>query len=322
MKKLLVLIISLFLLTGCGDYTELENLGITSSLFVEYDTGYKITAEVYNDDKMEYLSAKGSTISEAIHSFNFKSKSEIYLSHLNTIILSEDVPIEEVLYYFLRNPDSNNNFYLVVTDQEDFYDKDKNVGLMLNNILDRSNRNDFFVITRDYLNKNKDIIIPFMSENFNVDTIATYKQNELVNKLSKDNTFIYSLLTDKLSDETLKINYENKDVVVSINEIKTDIKVDKNIQIKLDIDATILEKDESLNTFKAKTITNIEKKINESLENEIKEFINILKDNKTDILGINTLINNKYKKIDKTFDKYNYDCKVSLNINKKGQLLK
>lgn len=322
MKKFLVLLISIFLLTGCSDYTELENLGITSSLFIEYDIDYKITAEIYKDDEMEYLSSKGSTISEAIHNFNFKSKSKIYLSHLNALILSEDVPIEEVLYYFLRNPNSNNNFYVVVTDQEDFYDEEENVGLMLNNILDRSNRDDFFVIMRDYLNKNKDIVIPFMSKDYNLDTIATYKKDKLINNLSKENTFIYSLLTDKTSEETLKVSYEDKDIVVSIDNIKTDIKVDKNIQIKLDIDATILEKDGNLNTFKAKTITNIEKKINASLENDLKKFINTLKDDKTDILGINTLINNKYKKIDKTFDKYNYDFKVSLSINKKGQLLK
>lgn len=322
MKKILVLLISIFLLTGCSDYTELENLGITSSLFIEYDIDYKITAEIYKDDEMEYLSSKGSTISEAIHNFNFKSKSKIYLSHLNALILSEDVPIEEVLYYFLRNPNSNNNFYVVVTDQEDFYDEEENVGLMLNNILDRSNRDDFFVIMRDYLNKNKDIVIPFMSKDYNLDTIATYKKDKLINNLSKENTFIYSLLTDKTSEETLKVSYEDKDIVVSIDNIKTDIKVDKNIQIKLDIDATILEKDGNLNTFKAKTITNIEKKINASLENDLKKFINTLKDDKTDILGINTLINNKYKKIDKTFDKYNYDFKVSLSINKKGQLLK
>lgn len=322
MKKILVLLISIFLLTGCSDYTELENLGITSSLFVEYDTDYKITAEIYKDDEMEYLKARGSTISEAIHNFNFESKNDIYLSHLNAIILSEDVPIEEVLYYFLRNPNSNNNFYVVVTDQEDFYDEEENIGLMINNILDRSNRNDFFVIMRDYLNKNKDIAIPFMSKDFNLDTIATYKKDKLINNLNKEKTFIYSLLTDKTSEETLKINYEDKDVVVSIDNIKTDIKVDKNIQIKLDIDATILEKDENLDTFEAKTITDIEKKINGSLENDLKKFINTLKVDETDILGLNTLINNKYKKIDKTFDKYNYDFKVSLSINKKGQLLK
>lgn len=322
MKKILVLLISIFLLTGCGDYIELENLGITSSLFIEYDDYYKITAEIYNDDEMEYLMARGSTISEAIHNFNFKSKSEIYLSHLNAIILTEDVNIEEVLYYFLRNPNSNNNFYVVITDQEDFYDEDENVGLIIKNILDRSNRNDFFVIMRDYLNENKDIVIPFMSKDFNIDTIATYKKDKLINKLDKENNFIYSLLTDKTSEETLRINYENKDVVVSIDNIKTDIKVDKNIQIKLSIDATILEKDENLNTFKAGTISDIENDINNSLENDLKSFINTLKNDETDILGLNTLIKNKYKKIDKTFDKYNYDYKVSLSINKKGQLLK
>ena len=52
------------------------------------------------------------------------------------------------------------------------------------------------------------------------------------------------------------------------------------------------------------------------------EFMDTLKENETDILGINTLIKNKYKKLDKNFNEYDYEANVDIHIYKKGLLLK
>ena len=49
MKKI-ILIIALFLLTGCYDYKEINNLGIISAIGIDYqDDEYNVTLEVLND---------------------------------------------------------------------------------------------------------------------------------------------------------------------------------------------------------------------------------------------------------------------------------
>ncbi len=322
MKKILLIFISLFFLTGCADYTELENLGIVSSLFIEYDGGYKITTEIYKDEEMELIKSSGSTIAEAISNFDYKSKRDVYLSHLNAVIIDSKVEVKDVIYYFLRNPDANMNFYLVTTDQSDFYDKEENIGLKIKNICSRLKRSDFFQTTKDYLNENKDIVLPFLDKKLNMDQVNTYDGNDLKNLLSSRDTLMYSLLTNKNSNETLKFMIDDKFIVLSINQINNDIKIDKNIQIDINLEMAIEEKDDNLRASTAKDITYLESKVNGYLNNYINGFIKTTKEDETDILGLDTLINNKYKKIDKHFYEYDFDIDTKVNINKKGQLLK
>jgi hypothetical protein len=322
MKKF-ILLFSLLFLTGCTDYTELENLGITSSLFIKYNGEYEIRAEIYKDDNMDYVTSNGSTISEAIYNFSFNSKNNIYLSHLNAVIIDEDVDIKELIYYFLRNPSCNTNFYLVISNENEIYlNKEDNIGLQIKNICKRLKYYNFFELTKVFLNSNKDIVIPVMDSDNNINTINIYKDNKLVNNLNNKNALIYSILTNKTSNETLKFLIDDKYIILSINQIINKINIDTNIQIMLNIETTILEKDEDIDTSNTSYITDIENKINDYMNNYINDFINELKESESDILGIDMLINNKYKKIDKHFYDYNYDINTKVNINKKGQILK
>lgn len=321
MKKIILIIISLFFLTGCADYTELENLGITSSLFIEYDGEYKITSEIYKEE-MEYVHSSGSTIAEAISNFNYKSKSDIYLSHLNAVIIDSQVEIKDIIYYFLRNPKVNTNFFLVTTDNDDFYDKDENIGLKVKNICSRLKRKDFFQMTKDYLNEYSDITLPFLDKKLSMDEVNIYDGDKVKDTLSSKDTLIYSILTNKSSNETLKFMIDDKLIVLSVNQIIKNIKVDKNIQIDINIEMAIEEKDDSIKDSTVKDITYLENIVNNYMNDYINDFIKKIKEEKTDILGLDTLINNKYKSVDKHFYEYDFDINTKVNINKKGQLLK
>ena len=46
------------------------------------------------------------------------------------------------------------------------------------------------------------------------------------------------------------------------------------------------------------------------------------KDDKTDTLGLNTLINDKYHNLDKRFYDFDYEVETNIYIYKKGLLLK
>ena len=51
MKKI-ILLLSIFLLTGCFDYTELNDLSIVSMIIIDkIDNNYSVSFEILNDQK-------------------------------------------------------------------------------------------------------------------------------------------------------------------------------------------------------------------------------------------------------------------------------
>ena len=77
-----------------------------------------------------------------------------------------------------------------------------------------------------------------------------------------------------------------------------------------------------LDITKVKDLNKLQDMAEKDLEKRMLEFMDTLKENETDILGINTLIKNKYKKLDKKFNEYDYEANADIHIYKKGLLLK
>ena len=69
MKKI-ILLFMLLLLSGCKDYTEINDLGIISGMIIDYkDNKYEITTEIITNDKeseLQILSTTSTSIDEAI----------------------------------------------------------------------------------------------------------------------------------------------------------------------------------------------------------------------------------------------------------------
>ena len=81
MKKIITLILVLFLTAGCYDNIELNNLAIISGIGIDYhDDNYYLTYEILNDIKTgdnttmkSYtISGKGKSLPEAFTNTNYK----------------------------------------------------------------------------------------------------------------------------------------------------------------------------------------------------------------------------------------------------------
>lgn len=130
-KKFLLLIPLLFLLTGCWNYRELNQLAITTAMAIDLtDEGdYKVSLLIANGKNNQtnnregqsqtvVYSGEGATISRAIKEINLQIPKIPYLGHLGVVVVSEDVAKEGmrgVLDYLLRNPESVKRFYLILT---------------------------------------------------------------------------------------------------------------------------------------------------------------------------------------------------------------
>lgn len=123
----------ILLLCGCWNYSELNELAITTSLGIDKeDDKYKVSLMIANaknaqisakegQSQTTVLEAEGKTLISALQNIDLKSPKQIYINHLSAIVISDKVAkegINKVSDFLLREPESRKKFYLLVTKDE------------------------------------------------------------------------------------------------------------------------------------------------------------------------------------------------------------
>lgn len=321
MKKIIIVLCCLLLLTGCYNYHELENLGITSSILVDYTTQYEVTVEIEEDDKTNTYSGSGETLSEALENTLLGTEKFLYYTHLNAVFITRNVNVMDVALYFIRNPDINNTFYFVITESTNIYQEDVDLGMKVIDILERNGAKNFFNITKILFDDNIDLIIPILNEDGKITSAMVYKGLDEAGILEFNDVENLNLLLKK-TDSFIKSDCKGGYFVINTNKVNTKYNVDKNIQINIEIEASINESTCNLDTTEMKVIKELEDKMNATIHDNIDALLEYLRTKDSDILGINRMILNKNHNLDKTWLDYGYDIKINTHINKKGLILK
>ena len=99
MKKI-ILLFMLLLLTGCKDYTEINDLGIISGMIIDYkDNKYEITTEIITNDKeseLQILSTTSTSIDEAIKELSKLTNKKVFIPHLKALIITDNILKEDI----------------------------------------------------------------------------------------------------------------------------------------------------------------------------------------------------------------------------------
>lgn len=134
MKRIKFLILLLPLLSGCYNYRELNELGITTAVSIDYkDDAFYVIAEVINPIKQQDASSSNnspfvnynsssSSLQDAFRKVVLESPRQLYAAQLEIIVLSEEVVnnhLEEVLEYFTRDPEARTEIKIIVAKTED-----------------------------------------------------------------------------------------------------------------------------------------------------------------------------------------------------------
>lgn len=321
MKKLIILILSIFCLTGCANYHELNDLGIVSSILIDYkDNLFYTTVEVVDEEEFKTYSGVGNSLTNALDNALISSSKYLYYAHLNAVILTENTPIDTTLNYFLRSPETNNTFYLCITEKTDIYDQDKNMGETLKNILERVYKDNFFDTIKKLKDKNTDFVLPIIDENLKVSKLNLYKDNKKIDTLNNNELNTLKLLFG-YENSYIK-NGKDKYIEININKIDKKIDIKDKIKITLDLEATVKQITTGEEANNIKDLQNIQGRYNKEIENSINDLIEKLKKYQADILGINNMLLNKFHNMDKHFYDFDFDIEVNTHINKKGLLIK
>ena len=129
-KYFILLIMFIFILTGCETHKEISDLGMVSAMGIEkINDKYLVSVQVANikkstkmgtdnSSKVTLYTGKGNTSFEAIREILNKSSKKLYFPHIKLIILSDEVIDEnpkQIIDFFSRDNEGNMKAYVLVS---------------------------------------------------------------------------------------------------------------------------------------------------------------------------------------------------------------
>ena len=331
MKKIIILMI--FLLTGCYNYQELSDLAIVKGAAIdieneEYILSYSINSKNEKSEEI-ILKGRGKTISDAISDMNLTSPKELYIGHMLVLIISEDVAkigINKVTDYFFRNPMSKKTFQLAITKNkaEDVLKSISPIDDIYKNLTSESSLSTFVINTTllSFLKLTKDpgidpVIngIEISDNSIKITNLAIFKNDQFIewtsNDISKGIAILYNQ-SDSIKIST-ECDYEN--VVFKMNDIKIEkyLSIDNRIHLKFKIKANteIEEMTCNLNLKDKNDLKKLEEILNSKVKYILNQTIEKIKQNNIDSIGIGFYI---YQNDFKNFLKFKDDYLNKLDV--------
>lgn len=349
MKKILILISCILLLTGCYDNIELDDLAIVTGVGIDYkDDEFYVTYEILSDVKTENntallsytVSGSGKSISEAFIDANYKVSKKAYFAHLKVLILSEEIingHFNKISDYILRDTNIRSDFKVVASNgttpeeilknNDDFHPV---VSELIVNLIDNEKYNNNLVIGETF----KQILTKIISENNDVilNTISIIDKQIAINDsyifrgynyqatLNKQDSSLYNLLTKDITAIEFDKNYEKGNLTISVNSSDTSIEVTNDkIKINTKLEGKVLENNAEFNLKEEDTYQKLNKEFGTLIEKDIKKFIELLQDNKSDILGLQEIYYKSTRKDNQDLWLVSdIEVNVDLKINTKG----
>ena len=328
--KKIILLFTIFILTGCYDNKELNDIAIlTATEINKIDNNFIINAQVVNPqapDKSSNIEAPfiiytgtGKTIQEAYRQIKLSSSRYLYPEHLQIVIINENIAkedITQILDFYLRDPSIRTEFNVLIGKDENILstttpiDQISSSSILKtletnNRFLGVSNLTTLDELTIMSLNPNTEIILPSIKiDSINDESDTTENTNSTkVNsmyKLSGLAIFKDNKLLDYLTNnESLSYNIIKNHISSSI--ITYECENDKYLSAEIiSSKSKITTKNKKINID-----INIKATINESACN-----LNLNNNNNLKLLESNLstyLKNNISKDINTIRSKYNSD---------------
>ena len=352
MKKIFLILIILFTITGCYDYQELNDRAIVSGISIDYEEEkFIVNYEILNNQKSEdpfikayTVEGTGKTIVEAFQNASDAISKETYLSHLKVLIIGENAAKEKlriIADFMLREPNIRNMFspviaknntakeILINTTKETPVVSEKIASMIRNNKYneDSSIKVDFDGFMDEYEDERVDpslTAVEILDNKVALAGIAILENGKLKNILDTEAAAIYNVLNNKSSNHRLNLECENdKDgytIINLYNNKKTDYEItEEKVMIKSKLNASVI-KDSCGYDFRDGAIyEQLNQKYEKILEQEYQEIWETITKEKTDILGIRKKYYQKTKKELENWQNLKLETEVNIKINKNGK---
>lgn len=300
---------------------------------------------------------KGKTIQEAYRQIKLQSSRFLYPNHLQILIINENLAkedVSQVIDFYLRTPHIRTEFNILIGKQNNILnittpiDDISSTSILQtmktnNKYLGVTNLITFNEFANMSIDKNLEIILPSIestnykeesqttenTENTTTDsmyklgTLAVFKENKLKGYLTEKESITYNVIKNKT--QTTLVTYEcdkDKYMTIEMTQLKSSIKTNnKKINISINMSGNVNETMCKLSLDNEKNIEQLQKKLENYLEQEITTNINnIRKTYNSDIFGFLDLIYktdyNTYKEIKNNwYDKEYKNIKINVDTN-------
>lgn len=307
MKKMIIPILILLLLTGYTPYVEVNDLVIVDMIGLEkVNDKYLLTVNTIKEEKTDNATKSIYQVStfegNSLGSIFLKAKKinnkKAYYGHLKLVVFQSGLLDKEIINYFQKQFTQMN--YLIVGTNSDIkslfkkYDSSNKIIKEINKKrIDDANiyPSTFEDYLKDIVNKKRESTLPIISLDKGLTTtgLEVYQKNILIDaKQAKINY----LLNNKLTSFHQEITINNKSYEVEFNNVKSML-VKDTVTIAMDISSSDINN--------SKKLTNSIKKL---FKKEINEFLTYQKDNniKTTLINPNKKINIKIKIGENNYD--------------------
>lgn len=371
MKKFTIIIITFIIaitLTGCGGYEELNNLSIVTAVaFDKTDDEYELSFLIANSPKAQtsakegeakttVYTGKGKTIAEASKDIEQIVPKQIYLGHINVVVISEDIAEDgflKIADWLLRNPQTRKKFYLlqakdvsaknilkIVSPLESFPSQS------IATLIESNSETKSIATSITYSNfiaqileKGYDPVLPSItikgdveegSNEKNLETtepesylvlgpLAIYKGDKLEGFSNEKESWAINVLKNEAKEVNYNVKYQNQDISIETSSLKSDIKIidENNIEITISGVGDIYNINNQIDIQNYKEINKIEKTWSKSLKKDLSKVVKKVQSKyKADIFGFGNLI---YKNNPKTWEKLEkeWNSKYFPNLNVK-----
>ena len=242
-KKIILILFFIFLLTGCYDNKELNEIAIlTATEINKVDDQYIVKSQVVNPQAPDkttitqspfiIYTGKGKTIQEAYRNTTTESPKFLYSNHMQILIINEKIAkenISEVIDFYIRNPAIRTDFYVLIGKNENILDIITPIESLSSSSIKETLENNkkylgssatvtFDEFVNMYLNKNLEIALPsieIINHDEEGEKLENTEESQVKSKYKLGNIAIFK-------DNKLQ-GYLTKDESITYNILKNNI---------------------------------------------------------------------------------------------------
>ena len=300
----------------------------------------------------------GKTIQEAYRMIKLSSSRYLYPDHLQVIIINEKIAkedINQILDFYLRDPSIRTEFNVLIGKDDSILNITTPIdGISSTSIVETLKTSNRYLgvsnlitlneLTIMSLNPNTEIILPSIeitkqtknedklenTEDTKVDSmyklsgLAIFKNNKLLGYLSNDESISYNIIKNNVKNsiltyECLPKKYLSIEMINSKSTIKTK---NKEININIDIDATLNESACNIKLNDNKELNELENKIESYLNKKISNNINNIRNKyNSDVFGfLDEIYKHDYKTYTQIKDNWYTQTYKNIPINIKSNI--
>lgn len=352
MKKIIIILFIPFILSGCYDYNQLNDLAIISGIGIDYENDeFKVTFEIISTKKegetsgsnnTYYITSTGQNIVSAFTSSANKIDKVPYFEHVEVIVFSKYVAenhLKDCIDYLIRTERLRNEFYAVIA--EDKAEKlisssTKDHPIVSTYLVDLLEFNketynssyyiQFTKTINSMLSDGEDAMLPvFISDedkNIELSGLGIFKDFNLVHIFNPDDASIVNLLNnfDIESIHFTKTCDNNQDIVIAV--YKSDVSITprtNKLYVIASLSARISENNCDYDFKKIDTYPELEEEFTKVIKQEMDKVLKEFQARESNALNIGRSYYNLYRT--KNFYSWiNQDIEydIDLKINKKG----